>query len=297
MRRTRRWTRVVAALVLAAACGGGGGPDPVTMEAPAVARHTIQVDGVDRSYRLFSPPVVGDDRPLPLVMALHGSGNTPESFVQASRLDVAASAGPFAVAYPEAVRLLWNGGFCCTSGRGDPAADVRFLDRVITDVAAKRPIDTSRVYAVGVSAGGIMGYRLACDLAGRIAGVASVAGSMQLDDCRPSRPVSVIAIHGTGDDLVPYQGGRIIGAATRPAPPAMAVAERWAALNGCPGTEASTVDGPVAITDWAGCAERTKVRMVTIAGGGHSWFTKDFGPPNGAIDATATILEFFGLGR
>ena len=284
------------ALALAAACGGGGSP-PDALEAPAVAQHRVEVDGVERTYRLFAPPAVGDDRPMPLVLALHGSGNTADSFAQASRLDAAASAGPFVVAYPEAVRLLWNGGFCCTFGRGDPGADVRFLDRVIDDVSATRRIDTSRVYAVGVSAGGIMGYRLACDLAGRIAGVGAVAASMQLDDCRPSRPVSVIALHGTGDDVVPYDGGRINGAATRPAPPAMAVVERWAALNGCPEPGASTVDGPVTTTAWAGCGERTQVRLVAVAGGGHSWFTTDFGPPNGAVDATAAIVQFFGLNR
>ena len=290
----RRTSSVALGLALAgaaAACGGGGAAPPESAEAPAVARHTVEIDGAKRTYRLFIPPTVGDDRPLPLVLALHGSGNTADSFVQSSRLDVAASSGPFVVAYPEAVRLLWNGGFCCTSGRGDPAVDVRFLERVIADVAARRPVDQSRVYAIGVSAGGIMGYRLACDLAGRIAGVGAVAATMQLDDCRPARPVSVIALHGTGDDVVPYDGGRILGAAVRPAVPAMAVAERWAALNGCPGPAASTVDGLVTTTAWSGCAERSEVRLLTVAGGGHSWFTPDFGPSNGAVDVTTAATS------
>ena len=292
-----RFRFVAAFLLIAAACGGGSGPAATDApDAPAVARYEVEVDGLMRNYRLFTPPSVDDDRPRPLVLALHGSNNTPDSFVQASGFDIAASAGRFVVAYPEAVRLLWNGGFCCTSGRGDPGADVRFLERVITDVAGMRRIDTSRVYAVGVSAGGIMGYRLACDLAGRIAGVGAVAASMQLDDCQAARPVSVIAIHGTGDQLVPYEGGRIIGAAIRPAPPAMAVAERWASLDSCPNPAESRVDGIVTTTAWAGCAEQAQVRLVTVDGGGHNWFTKDFGPPNGAVDATAAIVGFFGLG-
>ena len=142
-----------------------------------------------------------------------------------------------------------------------------------------------------------MAYRLACDLPGRIAGVAAVAGSMQLDDCRPAHPVSVIAIHGTGDQLVPYQGGRVIGAANRPVPPAATVPEHWASLNRCPAGPVTATDGLVTTTSWTGCAGGTGVRMVTIEGGGHNWFTKDFGPPNGAIDATTSILEFFELLR
>jgi len=264
---------------------------------PALARRTVEVDGAQRLYRLFTPPTVDDDRPRPLVIALHGANNTPDSFAQASQLDKAAAAGRFVVAYPEAERLLWNGGFCCTSGRGVPGADVRFLDQLITDVAAVRRIDATRVYAVGMSAGGIMAYRLACELADRLAGVGAVGASMQTDDCKPSRPVSVVALHGTGDQLVPYEGGRVNGAAIRPAPPAMAVAERWAALDGCPAGPEAHVVGIVTTTTWAGCAGGSQVRLVAIDGGGHNWFAKDFGMPNGAIDATATVLEFLGLDR
>lgn len=298
MRSSRRVATAVGALVLVAACGGGGGTGPASSGEAAVTRRSVDIDGTSRGYRLFTPPAVDDDeRPLPLVLALHGANNTPDSFVQATRFDRAASGGRFVVAYPEAERLLWNGGFCCTSGRGPPGADVRFLDRVISDVAAVRRIDLSRVYAFGVSAGGIMAYRLACDLPGRITGVGAVAASMQLDDCAPSGPVSILAMHGTGDQLVPYDGGRVIGAAIRPAPPAMAVAEWWAALDGCPAPAEVRTEGIVSTSTWSDCAKGARVRLVTVDGGGHNWFTTDFGIPNGAVDATASILEFFALTR
>ena len=174
---------------------------------------------------------------------------------------------------------------------------MRFLDRVITDVAAVRKIDVARVYAVGVSAGGIMAYRLACDLTGRIAGIGAVAATMQVDDCQPSRPVTVVALHGTADDLVPYEGGRMQGGALRPALPAMTVAERWASVDRCPAGRESRVEGIVTTTTWVGCADGAQVRLVTVEGGGHSWFHKDFGMPNGALDATASILGFLGLQR
>ena len=258
-------------------------------------RRHVRVEGAERVYRLYTPPDSEREGPVPLVLALHGSYTSVESFVDPSELDDAASANGFIVAYPEAVGLVWTGGFCCTSGRGSSAADISFLDRVITDVAAVRRIDLGRVYAVGVSAGGVMAYRLGCDLAGKLAGVAAVAGAMALDDCHPSRPVPVIAIHGTADGIVPYEGGRIQGGATRPAPPAAAVVERWATLNGCTGAGTPQVRGAVTIATWTGCAAGSQAQLVTVEGGGHNWFLPIYGPPNGAIDATRTIVEFFGL--
>jgi polyhydroxybutyrate depolymerase len=292
------WCLVALLLVLAAACGGGGGGGggDVAPEA-AVAHRRLQVGGMDRTYRLYTPPDSEDAGPVPLVLALHGSGNSAESLVDSSELDQAADAGGFIVAYPEALGRIWNGGFCCTNGRGDPSADVRFLDQVITDVTAVRRIDEGRIYAVGFSGGGMMAYRLACDLAGRFAGVGAIAASMVLDDCRPARPVSVIAVHGTADEVVPYQGGRIQGGATKPAPPPLAVAERWAELDACADARTSDVRDTVATVTWSQCGGGTEVRLVTVEGGGHNWYLPVYGPPNGALDATATITEFLGLRR
>ena len=286
---------VVVVLLVLAACGGGDGAESGDAPQPAVANRRLNVGGTDRTYRLYTPPDSQDAGPVPLLLALHGSGNTAESLADASELDEAADAGGFIVAYPQAVGISWNAGFCCTTGRGDPGFDVRFLDQLVDDVVASRRIDHSRIYAVGFSAGGMMAYRLACDLAGRLAGVGTIAASMMLDDCRPSRPVSVISIHGTADDVVPYAGGRIDGGATKPAPPATAVAERWASLNACPDARPADVRGPVSTVSWNGCAAGTSIRLVTVDGGGHNWYLPVYGPPNGALNATATLTEFFGL--
>ena len=299
-RRKRGWRVVVLLIpmVLAVACGGGS-DDGVSAGGlrPAVEHRRLEVDGMDRRYRLYTPPDAEDRGPVPLMLALHGSGNSAESLVDASELDEAASAGGFIVAYPEAIGLVWSGGFCCTNGRGNAAADVRFLEKVIADVAAVRRIDERRTYAVGFSSGGIMAYRLACDLAGRFAGIGALAATMILDDCSPSRPVSVIAIHGTADDVVPIGGGRIAGGATKPAPPATAVAERWASLDGCPDGARTESRGGVTTAAWSDCAGGTRVQLVTVDGGGHNWFLPVYGPPNGALDATEAITKFFGLGR
>lgn len=297
--RVRVTIIAVALLAVAVAgCGGDAGGSSASGDPrPAVAHRRLKVDGVDRTYRLYTPPDVEHEGPVPLVLALHGSGNSAESLVDASELDEAASAGEFIVAYPEAVGLLWNGGFCCTSGRGVPGSDVRFLGDVIDDVSSVRQIDQARIYAVGVSAGGVMAHRVACDLAGRLAGVGAIAGSMVLEDCAPTRPVSVIVVHGTADGIVPYAGGPILGGATQPAPPATAVAERWASLDACPDAPVTEVRGAVTLRTWIGCAGGARVRMVTVEDGGHNWFLPVYGPPNGALDATVAVTEFFDLGR
>ena len=293
----RTFVAVVGLLLLPACGGGSSSGSPTSGAEPAVVWRDIRVDNVGRRYRLYTPPEVGDSRKVPLVLALHGSLNSVQSFVDASELDDTASANGFVVAYPEALGLVWNGGFCCTSGRGDPAADLRFLDQVISDVAGVRDIDVARVYAVGMSGGGVMAYRLACGLTERLAGAASVAGAMLLDDCQPSRPISVLAIHGTADGIVPYEGGRIQGGAVAPAPPAPAIAARWAASNRCSEPQSADVDGLVRRATWSGCDRGTRVRLVTVEGGGHNWFATIYGPPNGAVDANRAIVEFFDLGR
>jgi polyhydroxybutyrate depolymerase len=284
----------LVSLAVAGCAGDAAEPAAVTETHRAIERHTVDMGGTPRAYRLFTPP--SDTGDLPLVVALHGGGNQAESLVEATQLDTAAAANGFLVAYPEAARV-WNGGFCCTGGRGDPSDDVRFLDRVITDVAARRDVDLERVYAVGVSAGGVMAYRLACDLAPRLAGIGSVAGTMLLDDCHPARAVTVVEIHGTADGIVPFEGGAVLSprVATAASPSVAAVAERWARLDGCREPPAISVQGTVTITAWAACDAATSVRLISVGGGGHTWFATEFGLPDGAVDATDTFLDAFGL--
>lgn len=249
-------------------------------------------DGLSRTYRLFAPLTLDRAVPAPLVLVLAGVGNTGEQMVGVTMFDRLAAQEKFVVAYPEGVNRTWYAGYCCPNGGPPGPDDVAFIRDVIDDVQATERIDPDRVFAVGFSGGAIMVHRLGCDLADRIAAVGSVAGAMLLDDCRPSEPVSVIEVHGTADELVPYEGGPTAGGATAPSPPTEDVMRRWAELNACPGPPATEPEGVVTTMTWTGCAEGTSVRLVTIEGAGHTWFAPGFGPINGAVDTTQVVWDF-----
>lgn len=291
-RRPALASSVAVLLVVLAACGGSS---PQRQPPPAIQNKQLNVDGLKRTYRLFAPLALERDRPAPVLLVLHGVGDSGEGMVGATQLDRVASTEDFIVAYPDGVNQTWNGGYCCLGQAKTGPDDVAFLARVIDDVQANHKVDPARVYVVGVSAGAIMAYRLGCELAGRISGVGSVAGAMILDGCQPTKAVSVIEIHGTADRLVPYEGGRTAGGATQPSPPSRAVVRRWAELNRCPVAPADHTEGPVSTSTWTGCSGGTAVKLITIDGGGHTWFAPGFGPADGAIDATGAIVEFFGL--
>ncbi len=260
---------------------------------PVVQQVQITADGLSRTYRLFTPSSLDRSAPAPLVLVLAGVGNTGEQMVGVTMFDRLAEREKFVVAYPEGLNRTWNAGYCCLNGRPTGPDDVAFIGDVIDEVQAAKKIDPDRIYAVGFSGGALMVHKLGCDLAERIAGVGSVAGAMVLNACKPAKPVSVIEIHGTNDELVPYQGGRTAGGATEPSPPTREVMQRWAKLNACAIPPVTTPEGVLTTVTWSGCSNSKSVRLITIDGGGHTWFAPEFGPVDGAVDATQAIWDFF----
>lgn len=285
-----------AALV---ACSSGPGTTSQVGGSPSgneqVATRQVTLEGQVRTYRLFVPASV--DRAAPLVLMLHDAGGTAQTIAQATQFDRRAATDGFSVAYPESLSGTWNGGFCCGSAPAQGVDDVGFLERLLDELSVHPRIDPARVYVAGVSNGAVMAYRLACERAERIAGIASVAGAMTFEACRPAEAVSVLEIHGTADPVVPYNGGELpsFTNATRPVPSAQQLVERWAAFNSCPGDPATRREGPVTTTTWGHCRDGAVVRLLSIEGAGHTWYASEFGPINGAVDATGTIAEFFEL--
>lgn len=259
-----------------------------------MAFEEVEVDGNLRTYRVFAPPTIERSPSAGLVLALHDAFGGARSFPEVTQLDRAASAGNFVVVYPESLVGTWNAGSCCGRAVAEGVDDMAFLTAVLDEVMDTYPIDPGRVYAAGASNGAFMAYRMACEAPDRVTAIASVGGAMALEGCAPDQPVSVLAIHGTEDGHVPYEGGQTSGGPI-PVPAQPQLLAWWAELNGCGEDADIEVDGPATTSSWGGCRAGRSVRLVTIEGGGHTWFSADFGGTAGAVDATEKITEFFDL--
>ena len=256
---------------------------------------TITHDGGERNYRLYVPSSYQAGVPMPFVYNLHGLGSNALEQELYSGMNAVAESEGFIVCYPNGVNAAWNVGFAFNS----PTDDVGFLNALVDTLSATYSIDQSRVYSCGMSNGGYMSYKLACEVSDRYAAVASVTGAMVPSapaDCSPSRAVPTLQIHGTNDLTVPYEGSSINV-------PIETLVEFWATLNSCE-SDPDTTD--IADTDpddgttatryrYDDCTDGNEVHFYKITDGGHTWpgGAVVIGPTNYDIDASTVIWEFF----
>lgn len=309
--RTRRVGRAASALAVAALCLSASVTAVVGTAAPTWAAgarsslrvgsstHTLTVDGVARTYIVYKP--AGLHGAVPLVLMLHGGYGTSREAEHMYRWNTAANRGHFVVAYPDGLHRAWNaGGGCCGQPAKDDTNDVGFITDVVHTVESMTPIDTARVYVTGISNGGIMSYRLACET-DLFAAIGPVAAT-ELGGCPKTRPISVIAVHGTADPRVPYNGGMGTGAAHIDGPAIPALNATWRKIDDC-ATPKVTTKGVVK-TSVATCPDGRGVELVSVTGAGHQWpgsvakgpvITRLLGltPPSTAMTATKAIWAFF----
>jgi len=276
-----------------------------------VTHGTLSFDGVERTYRLYVPRDLPDG-PVPLFVGLHGGLGWGDQFATTNHIEGLAESNGFVVVHPDGVPVgegvgvgtersaVWNGGVCCGIAARNGSDDVGFVAALIDEIEAQHAIDPDRVFAFGHSNGGIMSYRLACELADRIAGIGVVAGTLGVDDCDPAEPVSVLHVHGTDDRSLPLAGG--VGADSLAGvafPPPHEGFDELATADGCgPGAPTESVDGDVTTALADGCDAGTAVAFVTIAGGPHAWpggtpaVRPRSGPGYAGYDATFEIVSF-----
>jgi polyhydroxybutyrate depolymerase len=234
---------------------------------------TLQVGSRERHYEEFVP----NDAPnLPLVIALHGRYGTGKQMEKFSAFDRVAAREEFVVAYPDGVGRAWNDGRA--NGKSD-ADDVAFIGALIDEMADLHGIDRSRVYVTGASNGGIMSYRIGCELSDRVAAIAPVIGNLAADlPCSPSHPISVLAINGTSDPFVPYNGGQVAGDRGEVLSAALST-QTFATVDGCgPANltyeepDVNTDDGSRTFVTTYDCSTSTQeVGLITLGGAGHTW--------------------------
>ncbi len=233
---------------------------------------SITHDGLVRDYRFYSPPAYTGDEALPLVLNLHGSGSSAFEQQLYSQMNSVAAENDFFVVYPNGIDNVWSVGW--TLPAEAEVDDVSFIGALLDSLSAEYNIDPNRVYSCGMSLGGFMSYRLACEMSDRITAIGSVTGALNVplsENCTPSRAVPLIQISGTADDTVPYEGSDFVMGMDE-------AIDYWLAQGDCD-TDANIFDLPdtadddctVEVLEYDGCANESGVTHYRIIGGGHTW--------------------------
>lgn len=270
-------------------------------------------EGLTRTYKLHVPAAYQRTVPASLVLAFHGGGGNSAMMADDASYNLISKSEDegFIVAFPNGASRLktgnmatWNAGNCCGYARDNNVDDVGFVRAVLSDLRSKLSIDPQEVYAVGMSNGGMFSYRLACEMTDELNAVASVAGTENVKECSPQRPLSVLHIHASDDDHVLFNGGA--GAAAfrdvTKVTDFTSVPEtivRWVERNHCNPQPIRVLEQEGVYCDaYTGCADGVSVKLCVTATGGHSWPGGEkprdaAAAPSREISAVDTIWEFF----
>jgi polyhydroxybutyrate depolymerase len=232
-----------------------------------------------RRYVLHTPDEA--DGEVPLLVALHGRLGTGRGMARDSGFDALLEPGGFAAVYPDGYRRSWN------DGRGGGPAneagidDVGFIEALLEEVAGQVSYDPNRVYLVGISNGGMMAQRLACERTGLFTATASIIASMSEtveQGCSPTTTMSMLLMNGTEDPLVPYEGGEVSGDSEGSVLSTAATVEFWRLHAGCDQLpEEQTIDAlsgdstSIRHEHYTGCQGEAAVELYEVIGGGHTW--------------------------
>ncbi|MHC1782233.1 MAG: PHB depolymerase family esterase [Anaerolineaceae bacterium] len=280
-------------------------PSPSTLPAGDSTRK-LDFEGFERSYIIHVPSDYDKTQPLAVVLIFHGGGGNAENAMNTSDFNEQADRSGFLAVYPNGSGrlgdkiLTWNGGTCCGYAREQNVDDVGFVRAILKDLQSLTKIDLKRIYATGISNGGIMSYRLACEASDLIAAIGPVAGTLNFTPCQPNQPVSIIHFHGTDDRHLPYAGG--IGAKSLVGVDFASVQDSiqfWRDFNQCPPSPETSEYEDVEHISYRDCTQGSAVELYSIIGGGHAW-PGGAGPawvggdqPTHTISATKVIWDFF----
>lgn len=306
--------------ILLTSCARPSPPSPIPLPSqlnvdtpgalkPGNYEGAIEVGGRKRTYLLHLPTNYDGKSRMPLVVVLHGGGGNAQNAPVMTGMSAKADAAGFIAVYPNGSGLLsddrlltWNAGNCCGYALDNNIDDVAFIRSLIDNLQGKLAIDPARIYATGISNGGMMSYLLACQLSDKIAAIAPVAGAMSMNSCIPTYPVSVIIFHGTADEHVLYNGGKPLKQADKQHPridkPVSYAVEFWVKANGCNPTPQKEAKGNIIKETYSGGKNGTEVVLYTIVGGKHSWPGGSRGwlggdEPAKEISATDLMWDFF----
>jgi polyhydroxybutyrate depolymerase len=277
------------------------------------ADRAIDHEGLERSYRIYVPVSITENEQVPLILVLHGAGGSGASMERTTGLSTIAEREGFIVAYPEADERFWNDHDDLEDPNSSSPDDVGYLRAVIEKITREYPVDPQRVFAAGLSNGGLMCHRLACEAPDLVAGVAGVASQLTVpteNRCSTTAPVPILLINGTEDPIVRFddtstQGGHLDPESVLSA---RETVESWALHNRAALNPDVTFlpdvdpeDGTRVTREvYPGKADGAPVWFYVVEGGGHSWpggrvlFRNPFdAPTSNDVSASELITEFF----
>ena len=244
-----------------------------------------------RNFIVHTPPSYdANSNPLPLLFVLHGYTSEAPIIRNYSEFDSIADEENFIVVYVQGVTDLigntgWNVDVVSTF---DEVDDVGLFAALIKYFKANYSIDDEKIFSSGMSLGGFMSYKLACEL-DEIKGIGSVTGSMAAYyNCVPSNQKSIIHFHGTADAVVPYNGNFW-------STNVETAHSFWANYNNCENQSEVTIpdfngDGVFStqLTSY-NCDGNREVILYTMKNEGHTWFKKTW---DHDVNASKLIWEF-----
>lgn len=272
---------------------------------------TITHANVQRTYTVHLPPNYNKQgKPSPMIIAFHGVGGQGDQFAFISDFETSTDKAGFVMVYPDGVNQMWEVG---RDQQSRPVDDVGFVEKILQKMSMDYKIDSGKIFAVGISNGGLFTFRLACraqNIFSKIAVVAMNFSEELTEDCQSKKPVSLIQIMGTNDPVIPFYASY-----TPVAPDGVSksllsaedTAQFWRKLNMCTNElKLSEIDQlpsdmtKIRVQIAPTCLGKSSVASYFVEGGGHTWpggkqyFPEQFiGKVSMEMDASEVITRFF----
>ncbi|MEM7401411.1 MAG: PHB depolymerase family esterase [Pseudomonadota bacterium] len=281
-----------------------------------LTKQSLVHDGYEREYIIYKQASIQNLNKLPLLIALHGGGGTSKQLISHTkrRFNILADAESFYVVYPQGLKKGWN------DGRNDLKQfatvnnidDVGYIQKLIHYLTSKYNIDVKRIFVTGISNGGFMSFRLACELEDEINAIAPLTATISEDvfkSCNGNSNVGLMLMNGTEDPIVPYDGGyvELFGKKRGKIASTRMTIDRWLEMLRCKNEPIiselpdNEKDGTTVTTfEYRQCNGNGTISLYRINGGGHTWpgakshnLKRIVGKTSQELIACDTIWEFF----
>eukprot|EP00160_Parvularia_atlantis_P013554 Unigene2907_Nuclearia_a/m.8978 Unigene2907_Nuclearia_a/g.8978 ORF Unigene2907_Nuclearia_a/g.8978 Unigene2907_Nuclearia_a/m.8978 type:complete len:299 (-) Unigene2907_Nuclearia_a:68-964(-) len=281
----------LAAVVLVALAAAPGARACPNSYAAGTYALTLTHDGEVREYDLFVPRGLLPTQSVPVVFNFHGYTSTNDAQEPYTHMNSVAERQGWLAVHAQGIQRSWNAGACCGTAQFTRVDDVGFVRAMLAELSRRMCVNKNAVFSTGMSNGGFLSHRLACEASDIITAIAPVCAVLafgsDFNACRLTRPVPIVHFHGTEDNLVPYDGNIAF-------PSVNSSVTDWVQRNGCTGAPVVTLrTASTTCQRWGNCngGADVTVELCTVEGLGHTWpGSTDPRQPVGTVNATEYMV-------